>query len=193
MLIIGISVSTAVAQYEITTQNAPIVYETKAEIPTPRELIAAAMSSDFNRLEDEFSKNDFLQKLNPVIDKKIAEAKALKDFDVIVGQDLAPYNFEHSGFPTGVSDSTFIPLGNYAVRFSNFQSCTFIKIPVDNAKRFSTALRRSRVAKIAYMGSINKVTEENLNGYNQVKVIYLKVNQIQLSLPTGESFTSKVD
>ena len=54
-------------------------------------------------------------------------------------------------------------------------------------------LRRSRDAKIAYIGTLEKVTEENLNGYNQVKVIYLKVNQIRLSLPTGQSFTSKVD
>ena len=193
ILIIGISVSTATAQYEIITQNAPIVYETKAEIPTPREVIAAAMSSDFNRLQDEFSKNDYLQKLNPVIDKKIAEAKSLKDFDVIVSQNLAPYNFEHNGFPTDVSDNTFIPLGNYAVRFSNFQNCAFIKIPLENAKELSMTLRRSRDAKIAYIGTLEKVTEENLNGYNQVKVIYLKVNQIRLSLPTGQSFTSTVD
>ncbi|MFV0416952.1 MAG: DUF4852 domain-containing protein [Chthoniobacterales bacterium] len=178
---------------EITQQNAAVVYEVKADIPTPAERIAEVISTDYRNLRDEFSKHEFLEKLKPTIEKRIQEAKETESFYVIVSDYLGEYDFSRKAFPTGTGPQTFIPLNKYAVRFSNYDAIGFVSVPLEEAKKAATALKGSRHSTITYTGVIEKCTEEKLN-YHIYKVIYLKVKNISIRLDkSGTQFTQKID
>ena len=180
------------AATEITDQSAPIVYEVKADIPTPIERIAEVVSSDYQALRDEFSKHEFLQTLKPSIERRIKQASEENSFYVQVSESLPEYDFNRKGFPTGIDASSFIPLkGRYAVRFSNIDQAGLIPVPLEDAKRAANALKSSRKAVITYTGTLDRTSEETMN-YQPFKVIYLKINKITLALENGTKFTHEV-
>jgi len=176
---------------QITEQAAPIVYETKADLPTPASLIAEIISSDYRRLGDEFAKQEQLQALKPVITKKIEDAKKATSFSVIVDTLLEEYNFEMGGFPSSVSSSSYIPFNRYAVRFSNPEELSYILVPLEQAKSWAPSLQRSRICTRTYTGTVDRCMEETLNR-SPYKVIYLKVSEIKLEPKGVPPMTYKV-
>jgi hypothetical protein len=180
------------AATEITEQSAAIVYEAKADIPTPIERIAEVISEDYRALRDEFSKHEFLQTLKPSIERRIKQASEEEAFFVQVGVNLPEYDFNRSGFPTGSDAKSFIPYnGRYAVRFSNPDQAGLVAVPLEDAKRAANALKSSRRAVITYTGSLDKTAEETLN-YQTFKVIYLKIDRITVALENGTKFVHEV-
>ncbi len=178
---------------EITDQTVAILYEVKADIPTPRERIAESMSADYRQQRDEFSRHEFLEKLNPVIDRRIKEAAETKDFTVTVGTQLEDYDFTRKAFPTGTAPDSFIPFrGDYVVRFTNPQEVSHISVPLEEAKKAATALKSSRTVAITYTGTLDKSVEETIN-YATRKVVYLKIHKITLVLANGgQQFTQDI-
>ncbi len=177
---------------QITLQTAPIIYETKAELPTPLERIASQISQDYRNLDDEFSKHEYLERLKPVIEKRIAEAEKVTEFRVVVGSDLDEYDFTRKAFPTGISPQTFIPMGDYAVQFTNPEAAAFVPVPLEQAKKLSTALKSSRSCSITYTGTFVKCSEGQIN-YSNVKILYLKVTKITIQLnSSGAEFSSEI-
>lgn len=183
----------AAAAVEITEQSAPIIYETKADISTPPERIAGQISQDYRNLRDEFSKHEFLERLKPTIERRVAEAAKAGEFSAVVGTLLGEYDFSRKAFPTGSGPQSFIPFGDYAVRFTNPEAAGFVPVPMEEAKKFATALKSSRRSTITYTGTLEKCAEETLN-FGEYKVLYLKVSKIAIHLDgSGAEVASQVE
>lgn len=169
----------------ISDQNAPFVYEVKAEIPTPKESLAKMISADYRRAPDEFTAHELFEKIAPVIDKRITEAKATKEWNVVIGGQLAQYDFNKKGFPTGFSETTFIPYDNgYALMFSNAAGFGLLPVEMANAKRLSGMLQRNRSCSIIVEGTVVGSKEEDLN-YSSRKVIVLEISRLTIKLQDG--------
>jgi hypothetical protein len=169
----------------ISDQNAPFVYEVKAEIPTPKESLAKMISADYRRAPDEFTAHELFEKIAPVVDKRIAESKATKEWSVVIGAQLAQYDFGKKGFPTGFTETTFIPYDNgYALMFSNAASFGLLPVEMANAKRLSGQLQRNRSCSVIVEGTVVGAKEEDLN-YSSRKVIVFEISRLTIKLQDG--------
>lgn len=186
----------------LTGLTAPIVYELKAPTPTQRESIAQAMLGYYYRDNmDEFSKRKFLQKLDSLIAKRVAEAKPSDLYSVDENVNLGEYNFYSKGFPTGNFNQEDIPLPdvangsfqasmtNYFVRSTDSNQLKFVAIDPKNAESLGPGLSQSREATINYMGTLGGTGVLDPSR----KVIYLNVRKITITLSrTTESGQTKL-
>ena len=170
---------------EINGQNAPIIYELKADVATPMDRIARNISSDYRSLRDEFSKDSFLTQLAPAIESRIKDARSKDGFSVTVSSNLKEYDFNREAFPTGMDSRTFISISgttdNYAVMFTNGDSLGYVHAPVEEARRQAAALASSHKCIITYSGTLEKSGEQRLQFQTQ-KVIHLRVRRITMRL-----------
>lgn len=176
---------------KISSDNVAFVYEVKAEIPTPKTNLAKFLSSDYRNSPDEFTAHDLFSKIEPVIDKRIAEAKQTPSWAVDIGFLLPQYDFDKKGFPTQINDETFIPLQNgYALVFTNPSDIGLLPVDVDTAKSLAHILQRNRNASLLVEGTIVESKEKQLN-YSNFKVITLKPTKIMIRLHDGTLVGSK--
>ncbi|MBK9990661.1 MAG: DUF4852 domain-containing protein [Verrucomicrobia bacterium] len=169
----------------LSDDNAPFVYEVKAEIPTPKETLAKILSNDYRNAPDEFTAHELFEKIEPVIDKRVAEAKTTKTWMIVIGAQLAAYDFKAKGFPSGFSESTFIPFNRgYAVMFSNASDFSLVPVDMATAKGLSSSLQRNREVSITVEGALISSKEKELN-YSTNKVVFIEINKVTMKLRDG--------
>lgn len=166
----------------INGDNAAFAYEMKTEISTPKESLAKILSSDYRDAPDEFTAKELFGKLEPVIDKRLAEAKKTKLWSVDIRAQLSEYDFKTSGFPTNLAASTFLTYDpNYAVRFSNSPEFGSLPVALDEAKHLANKLQKDRTINLIVEGAITEAKEQTLNRYAR-KVIIMKISRITMKL-----------
>ncbi len=169
----------------ITDDNAYFFYEAHAEIPTSHANLAKLMSSDYRTAPDEFTAHELLQKMEPVIERRIKEAGEAATVMIKIGAELPNYDFDKNGFPTSITETTFVPFtGNYSARFSNVADLTFVPVSADAAKLLAGRLSRNRSCYLKIFGSIEKSAEETINNSSQ-KVITISASRISIELENG--------
>lgn len=171
----------------VTDNNVMFIYESKADIPTPKKEIAKKISIDYRNAPDEFTAHELFQKIEPLIERKIAEAKKLDEIFVVIGDNLEEYDFNRKGFSTGLKSGTFIPYDNgYALQFANIDKLSFVEIPLEKAKVLAASLQKSRKCSITVYGVSVDSKEEELGRYSfssEVrKVVIMKAVRIIITL-----------
>ncbi len=185
-LILAISTSVDAEPIRVTDENIPFLYESRAEIQTSEEKLARIISVDYRRARDEFSKMELLQKIKPVISKKLSESKEIEEIKLLIGSRLKEYDFDKSAFPTGFGSGTYIPFKNgYAVNFENAEIIEFIKIPVSEAKNLSSMLRKTRKVGFEVKGKIISVKEEMVN-YSTKKLVTVEIQSVVVKTKKGK-------
>ena len=123
IVIVGF-VSTARAQavkdeaQAIDESSVAFVYETKAEVPTSEDKLAGYISADYANAPDEFLQHRMMEKLRPIIKKRLDAAKATSTFVLRIAFQLPKYDFDRNGFPSAISEMTIVPFqNNYIVKF----------------------------------------------------------------------------
>lgn len=189
--LIGISTNAFAEATKISDENIPFLYESRAEIMAPKQTLAEFLSSDYRNAKDEFTRHDLYKQVGPVLEKRLVDAKTVKEVVLHVGAKLGEYDFEQKTFPTGFGTTTFIPFSNkYAVTFSNSSDLQFIPVPFESAKSLSHELGQSRRAVFSIYGEIIGTKEEDLN-YSHKKVLQVKVTKIEAQLKSGTLVGSK--
>ena len=169
----------------VSDQNIVFLYESRAEIQAPDHHIAGVMSADYRRAQDEFTRYELMEKIKPVIDKRLAEAGKTTGVYLIVGSNLGEYDFERKGFPTGMGEGVFVNFdNNYTVTFANGEVLGFLPVPMESARALAGQLRRSRRAAISIYGDIVSAKEQELNYYTK-KTVELKVTRFEVELDSG--------
>ncbi len=170
----------------ISDENAFYFYESRAEIRSPEHKLAGFISNEYKNARDEFTKHDLFQQIKPVLNKRLAKAKGQKVVFVGVNSKLGDYDFDKKAFPSGFSETTFIPFDHsYAVSFVNASEIEYIPKELDSARKLASELRRSRNATFKITGEIVSVEEKTLN-YRPSKVINIKINEVNTFLQSGK-------
>ena len=166
----------------------PFLYESGVS-PEERfmddELFAGLLSETFKRSRDEFERHDLMQKIKPVVDKRMAEAAAAKEVKLVVGSRLGDYDFEEEAFTTGLRATSFMEyeLG-FAVMFENGGELAFLPVTKESARSLGGELQRDRGVTITLVGEIAGREHRKLNGIYK-RVLYVSVNRMEVVLRSG--------
>ena len=189
----------------ITSATVPIVYELKAPVPTQRESIAQSVTDGSFARMDEFTRREYLQKLNKLIDEKTIALRSDNVFFITVQIFLEEYDFEKFGFPISKAipnerlERKYIPLigpkgkdYGYELSFTNDNQLRFFPLPLEDARKLSAALRASRKANITIEGTLERCEsiEVHLGMFPTSKVVFLKAEVLQLDLDNDENIFS---
>lgn len=172
----------------VTAENIAFVYESKAEIPTPPEILASLISEDYLHARDEFSAREMFQKIEPVIIKRLAAAKATELWKIEITKELPSYDFTSNSFPTGLTETTFIPFSassqNYAAIFTNHELFRKVPVEIEAAKKLSANLRKSRLSTLIVEGVVKESLEKNMN-YSKRKTISFEISKVSIKMEDG--------
>jgi len=168
------------------------VYESRAKLPASDEKLAEFLSADYRNARDEFTKQELLEKIKPVIKSTLTEAKSKGEYFLRVGTKLGQYDFDKKQFPSGFSSSTFIPfeirfgmeVSRYAVMFDNIKEVENIPLPLDAAKSLSGKLQQSRAITAVVYCRINGTQEKQMN-YRDFKVMMAHVTKVDFLTDDG--------
>lgn len=176
----------------LSKDNVVFLYEARAELRVRDEELAAKGFSEYANARDEFSRHDILQRVKPIIEKRLSEAAATKLVYVDVSTNIGSYDFERRAFPTGFSEGTFIPFHRqtYAVEFANGADIEFVPVPMESARSLSRELQRTRRGAAKIYGEIEGALEKTLN-YTVKKTLTVRVTKIELMSPSGAVIGSK--
>lgn len=176
---------------QFSDENVPFAYEINAEIPSPTESLAKIISQDYRNAPDEFTAKELFEKIQPLIKKRMDAAKSVETWTLLIRDQLAPYDFANSGFPTEISEKTFIPFDNgYAVMFTNGPDFQILPVPIESAKALSRKLQNRRTIELKVDGKVVGSEEKALN-YGDRKVVLVEISGISVKLEDGTLVGSK--
>lgn len=176
---------------QITSENVAFAYEINAEIPSPTESLAKIVSRDYRTAADEFTARELFEKIKPIITKRLDAAKSVQTWTLMLRERLAPYDFSKAGFPTELSDKTFVPFDNdYAVVFTNTPEFQLLPVPVESAKAMARKLQNNRTIELRVEGKAVGSKEQELN-YSARKVVLVEIVGITIKLEDGTLVGSK--
>ena len=169
----------------ITTDNIPFIYESRAEVPAPAELLFPLISQDYRRLRsggDEFALRDLADRLQPVLERRLLNARDVSRVTVKFGSVAGEYDFERSGFPTSFSELSYVPYASraYAIKFSNSADLSFVPVAESVARELSSSMRRDRGILIDVTGSILSAEETSVG-----KTVLVRAEQVDIALKSG--------
>lgn len=169
---------------KVVGDTIPLIYEIGASRPTPTDQIARfVLGQEYDTL-DEFSKRDFLIKLESMVNEKKEEANREDIYAIEELVELGEYNFDEEFFPirvvaTGHSIETIdqanqrmlgVPgkapgskqtsLTDYVVNLEPKNELENAHVKLNLAKSFGPALRKSRRARLTYAGTLGMCFEE---------------------------------
>lgn len=177
----------------LTDENAYLYYESRADIASPSHKLAEYLSQDYKNARDEFTKHDLLQKIEPVLAKKLIEAKDTKTVLLRVRGKLGDYDFNKKAFPTGFGETTFIPFSNdYAASFVNGNDIQFMEVNMEAARELSDELRKTRTATFDIVGSIVGAGEEAVNSWSSKKMLKVKIEKLSVKHKSGAQVGTKL-
>ena len=177
---------------KVTKDNVVFLYEARAELRVRDEELAAKGFSEYANARDEFSRHDILQRVKPIIEKRLGEAAATKRVYLDVSTNIGSYDFERRAFPTGVSEGTFIPFHRqtYAVTLANGADLEYVPVAMEAARTLARELQRTRRGVAKIYGEIEGASERTLN-YSVKKTLSVQVTRIELLSPSGALVGSK--
>lgn len=169
----------------VSDDNVHYYYESRADIKATDQELAKIISVDYRNARDEFTRHDLLQKITPVLKKRLAEAKTNDKIHLRVGSKLGDYDFDKKAFPIGFGKGTFIPFKNgYVVTFENSDGLEYIPVPLDKARELSQALQRGRQITLEIDGTPVSAMEKQLN-WGHHKALSIKVTKLSVTLTRG--------
>jgi len=176
----------------VSKDNVVFLYEARADLRVGDEELAAKGFSEYANARDEFSQHDILQRVKPIIEKRLSEAAATKLVYVDVATNIGSYDFEQRVFPTGFSEGTFITFHRqtYAVDFANGGDIEYLAVPMESARSLSRELQRTRRCAAKIYGEIESASEKTLN-YSVKKTLTVRVTKIELMSPSGALIGAK--
>ena len=176
----------------VSKDNIVFLYEARADLRAGDAELAAKGFSEYANARDEFSRHDILQRVKPIIEKRLAEAAATKLVYVDVATNIGSYDFERKAFPTGFSKGTFIPFHRqtYAVTFANGADLEYVPVPMESARSLSRELQRTRRGAAKIYGEIEGASEKTLN-FSVKKTLTVRITKIELLSPSGALIGSK--
>jgi hypothetical protein len=186
-----LSTSASAEHIRVVEENVAFLYEARAELPVPDEELAKSAFTDYANAKDEFSRHDIFQRVKPIIEKRLAEARDTKLVYLTVSTNLGDYDFERKSFPTGFSEGTFIPFRNkYAVTFVNGVDVEYMPVAMEAARSHARELQKTRRGSAKIYGEIQGASEKRLN-YATSKALSVRITRIELSLQSGTVVGSK--
>ena len=187
LVVVPVPPAMAAKGVRINDTNIPFLYESRADIPAPNHKLAEMISSEYRNAQDEFTRRDLFQQTKPVIERRLREARETQRVYLRVGAQLAEYDFDKAGFPSGFGENTYINFSGeanrwsgYQARFANVEDFSLIPVSIDKARELASALRRSRKCSFVIEGGIDRA--EEVNGK---KVLYVAVDRVEVSLASG--------
>ena len=93
----------------INDETIVFLYESRAEIPAPEHYVAGRMSVDYRRAEDEFTRHELMQKIKPVMEKRMREASNVTRVFLVVGSNVGDYDFDRNIGRCRRSGATVVP------------------------------------------------------------------------------------
>lgn len=163
----------------LTDDEVPFVYESRAKIPASDEKLAEYLSTEYRNARDEFTKQELMEKIKPILKSKLTEAKTNVEYYLRIGIELGQYNFSSKTFPSGFSSGTFIPFKNsYAVMFDNVKDIENIPVSLDAAKSLSGKLQKNRnITAVVYCRIIG-TKEEKIQWQGDYKVLKTHITKV---------------
>lgn len=190
IVVMAVGKTTLAAEVRLSDDNAFLYYESRAAVKAPDHKLAEFMSTDYRHAQDEFVKHDLMKKIKPVLHRKLDDAKNDDTVFVRVGTRLGEYDFNKGAFPTGFSETTFIPFDNgYALTFNNGEKAAFIPVAIDRARALSGKLRRSRRATVILHVKLLGVEEKTFN-WARKKSINSRITKMEVQLGSGAPVAS---
>jgi hypothetical protein len=182
MLFLLVSVHASVQAQEVevlTNDEVPFVYESRAKIPTSDERLALLVSSDYRNARDEFTRQELMEQIKPIIKLKLMEARANSEYLLRIGIELGQYNFTQKAFPSGFTPNTFIPFNaDYGLIFNNTKDIESVPVPLEAAKALSSQLQNSRsVTAMVYCRIVN-TQEKRIGWRGDTKVLIAHVTRV---------------
>jgi len=117
-------------------------------MPIDYERIAALVSAEYARSNDEFRRRDLLGALKPGIDAEVERAKANRYYRMIGSADLEKYDFATRSFRVGTFSGNgagiyFSDNNAFSLNFANAQQFQNLPVPDEAQARRIEALRAS--------------------------------------------------
>ena len=85
---------------QVSKDSVVFLYEARAELRARDEELAAKGFSEYANARDEFSRHDILQRVKPIIARRLTEAAATKLVYLEVSTNIGAYDFERIGVCT---------------------------------------------------------------------------------------------
>jgi Domain of unknown function (DUF4852) len=102
---------------------------------------------DVRNARDEFERRDRMQAVRADLEREQKAVDGASVFVLSINGELEQYDFERKGFPTGFSDTTFVPnnlwIGGpeFAVSLKNAGRFALLKMDEDQARKVAAAMR----------------------------------------------------
>lgn len=168
--------------------NILFYYEANADIPSSNEVLTRTYSSEYRDARTEFEKVDIMQKVLPVIARKVAKAAEAREVMVRIHSQVPAYDFTRKGFSTGLNADTFIPFNlpgaEYAVVFKGIKNYGFVAVPETAASRLQGRLAKNREGYLEIYGKLSGAEEQSL-GSSLRKVVFVRPNRVAYFLQDG--------
>lgn len=178
-------------EVRLSNDNIPYMYESRAAIAAPDHKMAELISVEYRRAKDEFTRHDLFKQIKPVLEDKLREGKNTKTVTLRIGTEIGEYDFEKTSFPTGLTETTFVPFSNgYAATFINGNKFANMFVPVDRARGFAPLLRKSRQGVMVIVADVVGTEEINLD-WRHKKALKLRIRYFQLIHQNGKELGEK--
>lgn len=184
---IALSSFGADVKYQINGNSIIYLYEAHAGKKTSTHELAKMISSKYMREKNEFIRQDLLKELTLEINQEIVSAKNSPTVTMSVKGKIDRYNFDKSGFYTGLKTSTYIPFGNnYTVDFENIASFAFMPVHVEEAKKLPINWKTREVTYL-FTGEITNA-EIDMNSRSRNNSVVMKISSLSLVSKNGDIF-----
>ncbi len=164
----------------LADDNIPYLYESRSKIPAPDSKLAEIISVEYREARDEFTKRDLMKKIKHVLEEKFAQARATAEVVVRVNTNIGEYDFDKQAFPTGFTETTYIPFNNrYTAVFVNSEDLEFMPVPEEKARTWASVLGTNRQVTMVVKAKIVGTKEKQLDVFHD-KVLTLQVTEFKL-------------
>ena len=170
----------------LSDDNIELIYWSRAQEPIPYENFAYNVSEEYRQANNEFTRGDALQRAIPIVDARLSAVRDVERVYINVRHRLAEYDFDRGGFPSNLSEGTYIPFSSgYRVRYSNAEDFLFFPMSQDDARSaLSEAPSRSVTKRVE--GTIVSVEP----GWRGEPYIVVRLEKVELRHSSGEIFAS---
>lgn len=175
----------------LTDESVAFVYDSLTQEKTSDTVFAYAISQDFRRAKEEFTRYDIVQALQPEIKERLRHAGEAKAFGVIVRGRLNEYDFERKLFPIDLhgppgDDPRYVWFNqDYAAKLSNVQGQIELPVPFDSAKKLADELQNSREVECVVVGRITSAKQGETNRKPSPKILSIEAEYINVRFTNG--------
>lgn len=143
---------------------------------------------EYRDARDEFQRVDAMGKIKPILEDMQNKVLNTSSYVMKVGGYLDEYDFGNGGFPTGINNTTYIPVPvsrsnmkgpDFAILFINGEKYSILKLSKEEARKRIVFLRDSRRVVFEIEFTPKTAREERL-GYYMHRVISAEIIKIKV-------------